>query len=398
MPELNLAGDRYKYPVSNEELTRRLKAVQTAMKAAGLECVIAQTQNIIFDSVIRYMTDMPCHPYTTTIMIPSEGLITMINHGFDNDAAVIGKNLRNVGKLVIKPYCEPFECTNSLAGLALSKEINAAGYKKIGVLYKQLMNADLLDTVRENVKDCMIVDFSKEFSSIKAVKSPEEKELIKKCVRAHEDLIDMVPALIRPGRMEYEIIAEISKAAIGMGCEMLGNIAVGSSPNGTGSNFFQNFTANRRIEKGDAVTVMIEVSGPGGIYGELARTFCLGDPDPCFANLYELAKQAQALVAENAKPGISGKELNAVYDRFAKENNLDINKRFVGHSQGYDMMEAPAISPYEDMVLKEDMFFAIHPELMRDGQFTIACDNYLVTADGGQRVTTTPRELVIVEY
>jgi len=398
MPEMSLAGSRYKYPVSTKELDRRLKAVQDVIKEKGLDCAVAQTTSTIFDSVIRYMVDKPCHAYGTTLIIPAQGKMTMINHGFDNDNAPVAADLRNVEKLITKAYCQPFCCTDGLTGKVIADELKARGYKKAGLILKQLITADTLDGIRENIPDISFTDISREFSYIKAVKSEEELGLVDRCVRAHEQLMAVVPSLIRPGRMEYEILADLEKASRYIQCDWIGNIAVGSAANGGGSNFFQNFAANRRIEMGDAVTVMIEVSGPGGIYGELARTFCLGEPDPDFAELYNLAKEAQSLVAENAKPGITGAQLNEVFNKFITAHGLPVNGRFVGHSQGLDMMEAPAISPFEDMELRENMFFAIHPELMRGPHFTIACDNYLITKDGGKRVTRTPREMTILEF
>ncbi|MBQ6368528.1 MAG: aminopeptidase P family protein [Parasporobacterium sp.] len=398
MPEMSLAGPRYKYPVSNAELNRRLDAVQNVIRSKGLDCAIAQTTSTIFDSVIRYMVDKPCHGYGTTLIIPAEGKMTMINHGFDNDDMPVAADLRNVEKLITKPYCQPFCCTDGLNGKVVAEQLKKSGYKKVGLILKQLITADTLDGIRDNIPDASFLDISREFSYIKAIKSEEEIGLIKLCVRAHEHLMKMVPALIRPGRMEYEVLADLEKVSRYMQCDYIGNIAVGSAAKGGGSNFFQNFSANRRIEMGDAVTVMIEVSGPGGIFGELARTFCLGEPDKDFAALYDLAKQAQSLVAEHAKPGITGAQLNEVFDQFVTSHGLPVNGRFVGHSQGYDMMEAPAICPTEDMELRENMFFAIHPELMRAPHFTIACDNYLITKNGAERVTTTPQEMTILEF
>lgn len=46
------------------------------------------------------------------------------------------------------------------------------------------------------------------------------------------------------------------------------------------------------------------------------------------------------------------------------------------------MMEAPTISPYEDMEIRNDMFFAIHPELVHNGQFSICCENFRITPNG----------------
>lgn len=399
MPEMKLAGDRYKYPVSDGELERRLTAVQQAMREKGLDCCIAQTQSTIFDSITRYLTDTVTHAYGTTLIIPAEGKITMINHGVEEDDAPVPASLRNVKKLYKKSYCQPFGCTDGITGNLVAEELNAGGFKRIGLIMKQLMSADTLDIVREKVAGCEIVDFTKEFSYIKAVKSPEEWKLIDKALEAHRQLMDMVPVMIRPGRMEYEMLADIEQASRYIGCDWIGNVAVGAAPNGKGTPFQQNFGANRRIEEGDGVTVMIEVSGPGGIYCELARTFCLGEPDADLVYAYEVAKGGQELVAASAKPGVTCKELTELYIKYIADKGItDQRVRFVGHSQGYDMMEAPVICLREDMELREDMFLCIHPEIFYKDQFAICCDNYRITQNGGVRVTQAPQGIFTLKY
>ena len=143
---------------------------------------------------------------------------------------------------------------------------------------------------------------------------------------------------------------------------------------------------------------MVEVSGPGGIYGELARTYCLGEPNKSLVDLFAVARGAQHAVAAAMKPGVTGKDLDKVFNDFVVPHGIAPNARFVGHSQGYDMMEAPTICPTEDMVIKEDMFFAIHPEVFRDGEFAICCDNFRVTKDGAIRMTQTEQEIIRVDF
>ena len=234
MPEWNLAGPRYKYPVSSAELERRLSAVQAAMRDKGLDCCIAQTPSTIFDSITRYLTDSAANPYSTTLLIPAQGGLVLINHGVEMDPAPIPPTLRNVEKLIRKPYCQPFGCTDGMIGAVLSREIRSRGFRRIGVILRQLMSADTLEGVREGVPGCELVDFTAEFSRIKAVKSPEEWALIDRCLRAHEQLMAMVPALLRPGRMEYEVLADLEHASRYLCCDWLGNVAVGSAPGGGG--------------------------------------------------------------------------------------------------------------------------------------------------------------------
>lgn len=395
---MRLASPRYKYPVSDAELTRRISAVRAAMKKEELDGCIAQSHSAIFDGCIRYMTDMPAHPYGTTLIIPAEGEMILLNHGSDNDNAPVPSSIRNAEKLIMKPYCQPFGCTDGLSAETVVKEIKSRGFKRIGLIMKQLISLDFGEYLKDNLPGGAFIDFTKQFNEIKAVKSEEEHELAGRCVRVHEHLIDTVPSLLRPGRMEYEILADLEHRSRYTACDHIGNIAVGSAPSGKAAVFFQNFAANRRLEPGDTVTVIIEVSGPGGIYGELARTYCLGEPNKSLLDLFEIAKLSQHAVAAAMKPGVTGKYLDKVFNDFTAPHGIPKNGRFVGHGQGYDMMESPTVCPAEDMIIKEDMFFAIHPELFRDGEFSICCDNFRVTKDGAVRVTETKQEIIRVEF
>lgn len=395
--QANFVGPRYKYPVSDRELERRLSGIQTMMKADGVDCLITQTQSPIFDRGIRYFVDDQTGGYTSALLIPAEGKMTMLIHGNDCDDAPVPPALRNVEKLINKPYCQPFAFTDDMAGEVMAKEIKVKEFQKVALFCRQCMSMAFGEALKANLPDCTFVDYTVQVEKFMAVKSEEEWRLIDKALLAHSQLMDAVPALIRPGVMEYQVRSEIEKMALNMGCDAIGNVAVGSAPSGGMSMFVPHFKENRRIEEGDTVTVMIEVAGPGGMYCELARTFCLGKPNDSLLELYEIAKGAQHAVAAEAKPGVTGAELTKVFDDYVTRYGIAPNARFVGHGQGLDMMESPAICAEETMELEEGMFFAIHPELVRPNEngvdFATCCDNYRITKDGAVRVTTTPQRI-----
>ncbi len=54
------------------------------------------------------------------------------------------------------------------------------------------------------------------------------------------------------------------------------------------------------------------------------------------------------------------------------------------------MVERPAFAADETLVLEENMFFAVHPAAVNQEVFGAACDNFLVTAKGAERLTATP--------
>ncbi len=395
--QANRSGPRYKYPVSDQELKRRLDAVQSAMRAEQIDCVVTQNHCGIFDSGIRYFLDTPTGSYTSSLLIPAEGGMVYLSHGPDNDCAPVPGWARNVEKAISKPYCQPFSFTDTMAAQVMEAEIRARGAKRVGLFGMQYISYSFGAYLKAALPGVEFVDFSAKLNAITSVKSAEEWALIHKSVRAHEQLAAALPALIRPGRMEFEIRADLEHMALNMGCDYIGNVAVGSAPPDNICMFVPHYNANRRVEPGDNVTVMVEVSGPGGMYGELARMFCLGEPTASLKKLYEIAKGCQAAVAAAARPGATGADLNRVFDAYVAQYGIAPNSRFAGHGQGYDMMEAPAICGAETMELREDMYFAIHPELMLGRDFAIACDNFRITAGGAVRLTRTPQEIIQIE-
>jgi len=386
---------RYKYPVSDKELDRRLAATQAALQAAGLDCAVTQNFSHIFDGTIRYYIDIPTHDYSLTLLIPAEGKMTLIKHGPDSGENPIKGNMRNVERIYVKPFCQPFPFTNGMAAKCIAKEIRDHGYKKVGLIGVQLMSYDFGSYLRDDLPTVAFSDFTQGYLDVCTVKSEEEWELIDLSVRCHERLMEAVPAIIAPGRLECEVRADLEHMARMMGCDNIGNIAVGCDKPDHPCQFVTHIEGNRRIERGDNVCIMIEVSGPGGMYGEDARTFTLGTPSDKLVRLFEIAKGCQEAVAAAAKPGVTGNDLSNVFDNYILniEPTISLNLRNAGHSQGYDMMQSPAIARNDFSVVKENMFFSIHPELTGIENFAICCDNFRITRNGAVRLTKTPQKI-----
>ena len=48
--------------------------------------------------------------------------------------------------------------------------------------------------------------------------------------------------------------------------------------------------------------IMIEVNGAGGFYGEIGRTWCLGEPSKDLLHCWDVALEGQHLLADMSKP------------------------------------------------------------------------------------------------
>ncbi len=99
-----------------------------------------------------------------------------------------------------------------------------------------------------------------------------------------------------------------------------------------------------------------------------------------------------------AKPGADPMELIKVNDEFMKEKGYPPEGRLLGHSQGYDLVERPALSPLgENIKLKAGMVISLHPKT--HGKKALGyCPNisFLITESGAKRLQETPPEIIVV--
>ena len=75
-------------------------------------------------------------------------------------------------------------------------------------------------------------------------------------------------------------------------------------------------------------------------------------------------------------------------------HGLEPERRMHGHGQGYGLVERPYFDANDPLVLKENMFIALHPPVMVRGATVIPAANYVITANGAERIGGFTRELV----
>jgi Xaa-Pro aminopeptidase len=76
-----------------------------------------------------------------------------------------------------------------------------------------------------------------------------------------------------------------------------------------------------------------------------------------------------------------------------KSKGLPPELRLYSHGQGYDMVERPLVRADEPMAIEPGMCLAVHPNYEAQGLFMIICDNYIVGANGTERIHRTERKV-----
>ena len=170
MPETRLIGPRYKYPISDAELERRIKLVREAMAEEGIDCILTQNHCPIFDAGIRYFIDQPTGGYSSALMLPKDDGMVVLIHGPESDLPISPPWARNCAKVLTKPYCQPFPFTDNMAAEVYVKEIRERGYHKVGLFGMQYISLSFGEHLKRSLPDVEFVDFSNRFNAIKAIK------------------------------------------------------------------------------------------------------------------------------------------------------------------------------------------------------------------------------------
>jgi Xaa-Pro aminopeptidase len=390
--------ERIRYPIPTRELERRWSAIRAAMKAQGIGCLVLQNDNQYLGGYCRYLTDIPTEQaYPWTVLFPQDEEMTLILHGGPPPSLPAPPDyvIRGVKERINQPYLRTLHYTNHLDAQEAVKVLKRRGDKKVGLVGLGAMQAAFYKYLTENLPNVQFVEFTDPIDQLKAVKSEDELVYIRKTVETHDMVFAAMPTIIRPGMYEYQVRSEIARVLTDLGSEEQ-LIMMSSAPAGQRAVNIHSFYQNRQIQWGDQVMIMIEPNGPGGFYGEIGRTWCLGEAPQELLKLWDIAVEAQEMTAKMVKPGARPADVFNALNKFLAERGQPLENRLFAHGQGYDLVERPAFRPDEDMVLKANMFVALHPTAASATAYAWCCDNFLITEQGGVRLHKTPREIFVI--
>jgi len=392
-------ADKLRKPVSDAELERRWKAVRNAMEKEGIDALIIQNEQRYRSGMVRYFTDIGSLSNPVTVYFPKDDEMTVIanggGHSLSQTPAYGCRGVKDrIGVPIFPTYVKEL---NSSDAAEIVELIKRRGDKKVGLVKLGTMLASFYIRLTESLSGMVeFVDFSNQIDEIKAIKSEEEIGLMRLSAQVQDAVMYAVPSFLQPGMYEYQIRSSIIKLLTDLGSEEQ-LIMIGSAPKDSPAGHKAHFYQNRRIEKGDQIMVMLEPSGPGGMWVELGRTFILGQPHKKLVDVWDDAVKAQHYTASLLTPGAKCSEIFEKYNEFVVEMGYARETRIHAHGQGYDLMERPGIRYEDPMLIRPNMNIAIHPTFSKDGAYAYACDNFLTVETGApERLHQHPQSLITV--
>lgn len=150
-------------------------------------------------------------------------------------------------------------------------------------------------------------------------------------------------------------------------------------------------------------SVMVDMAGNYTPYiTDMTRVFSIGKlPDEAY-RVHNVSIAIHRKIAEMARPGVACADLYACALKMATDAGLEHNfmgtkqqAKFVGHGIGLQINELPVLTPRSTETLKEGMVFALEPKFVLPNVGALGIeDSYLVTADGVEKLTQAPEEII----
>lgn len=390
--------DRRLNPISNAELERRWAAVRRMMRDHSLDALVMQNNNDWLGGYVKWFTDFPAYNgYPRTVIFHLNDAMTVVDmgpsggrRGFEGKHAIH----RGVGDLITTPAFTSIAYTDGYQGELALGELKRRAYKRIGMLGRGAMPYRFVTQIEQGLAGTTeIVDATEEIDAIKAIKSEEEMALIRRCAEMQDEIFARVCKKVKPGMRDNDITALAQYEGRLLGSEQ-GLFLGTSAPLGEPANFADRYLQGRVLKEGEHFALLIENSGPGGMYTEIARTMVFGKATNELLDGFESVKEAQAHTLSLIKPGVPAREIAAAHDAFMAKRGIGPEKRLYAHGQGYDLVERPLIREDETMTIQAGMNLAVHPGYETPSQWAVICDNYLVGADGpGECLHKTPKKI-----
>jgi Xaa-Pro aminopeptidase len=230
--------------------------------------------------------------------------------------------------------------------------------------------------------------------SLRAVKSPEEIDAIRRAGRAATGALEVAAAQVRPGLLEFEVAGLLEGALRRAGSEWYPFPTIVAS--GPRSALPHARTSERVIAPGDFLLLdfgaVVE-----GYCSDITRTFVVGAaPTPEQRDVYGLVQRAQQAALHGLRAGLTGRQGDALArDVIEAAGQGEAFGHSLGHGVGLEVHEAPRLAKTAEERLAEGAVVTVEPGIYLEGWGGVRIeDDVVLRSNGAELLTEFDRELV----
>lgn len=238
-------------------------------------------------------------------------------------------------------------------------------------------------------------DASELFAVLRMSKDAAEVDAMRRAARVLESSLAALTHEIRVGKKENEIAARWQWLMFEHGADGIPDAPIVAS----GPNSAQPHTTStaRELQNGD----MLILDGwctVEGYYGDITRTFAIGDVSEELKQIYELTLRANQVGRAAAQPNAQCQDVDRAARAVIRDAGFgDYFLHRTGHGLGLEVHEAPNMVEGDTRTLMQGMTFTVEPGIYLAGKGGVRIeDDIVVTQDGSRSLTTSSRELCVL--
>ncbi len=231
---------------------------------------------------------------------------------------------------------------------------------------------------------------------IRAIKSEEEIEKIKKSLGLIESVMEEVFDFLKPGMTEKDLAWFVEKRAREGGAKSLSFPPIVAS--GSRASLPHGEPSEKVIQREEPI--VIDIGARLDFYcSDITRTVFIGKVSDRWLKVYEIVKSAQEKARAYARPGISSSELDSVARTYIEDAGYgEYFGHGLGHGVGLAIHELPGIRKLNPVTLEENMVFTIEPGIYLPGEGGVRIENMVVLKkEGAEVLNNISTELLVIE-
>lgn len=275
----------------------------------------------------------------------------------------------------------------------VAEQVKNLGIQKLGFEAEYLTFSSF--QVYEKAIAAELVPVSGIIEKLRLIKTDAEIKILKEAADIADAAFKHIIEFIRPGKTELEVANELEFFMRKAGATSSSFDTIVAS--GLRSALPHGVASDKVIEKGDFVTLDYGAYYKGYV-SDITRTVAVGEPSAKLKEIYDIVLEAQLRGMNGFKPGMTGKEADALTrDYIAEKGFGEYFGHSTGHGIGLEVHEGPALSVRSDIVLEPGMIVTCEPGIYIPGLGGVRIeDDTMITADHNEALTHSTKELIVL--